>query len=111
MGVAKFKISTEPPSVVINDQDVTNILSRITVDMRPQRPAEIFVEMKQGEGTIEGDGVVNIVRAGTDLVEWIRKLNPLQIERLLLEEQSGFGGSTMGEAVVAVLMGLASSGD
>lgn len=114
MGLTPFEIVLPagglPAKIVIDGTDVSNNVSRVTVDMHASdRIPKVFLEMP-GEGVLQGEGIVTQVvqvesqQDQRELMEaFLANLDPDLLESAALEKCGGLGGFRTGEAFLEVL--------
>lgn len=70
---------------------------------------KVYLELL-GYGTIEGEGIVHVVKGGSDIGEWLSQIDPDELEKAALDRMGGFGSPSTGAAVLEVLRGWAGGG-
>lgn len=100
------------PEIEVDGKRVSNARS-VAVKAEVGEATKVYVELV-GEGTIEGEGIVHVVRDGVDtrdtLTDWLAQIDPAELETAALARMGGLGGGTTGEAVLDVLRGWAGGG-
>lgn len=117
MGLSRFSIDVGAGGrghVLINGEDVADRVRRVTVDSVASEVPKIYLEM-QGEGHIEGEGIVNVVQDLDQrqvVAEFLGNLDPGSLESAALFKMGGLGeGLTTGEAFLEVLKEYARGDD
>ena len=106
MGLARFSVEMHmgrAPKVRVNDECV-RAGPAVMLDHEQSAVPRLALELA-GEGTIEGEGIVEVVRESNE-VDYLRaflaNLDPTQMERAALE-QLHQGAETNGQAFLAAL--------
>lgn len=110
MGLARFQLDLQPGAqrIVVNDQEVADVVSVQVHAGAADVPHVVIV--KRGEGTIEGEGIVQVQpeveNAKAQVLAWLEALDGDQLERQALDQQ-GWGSGGLGNEILSVLKQLA----
>lgn len=103
-------VSGPGSSIEVDGQPVKNVRS-IAVKAEVGEATKLYVEMI-GEGTIEGEGVVHVVRDDnrSTVADWLANIDPDELEKAALDHMGGLAGGSTGAAFLDVLRGWAGGG-
>jgi len=117
MGLTPFDISLAPGEgrVVVDGQDVSSRVTRVTIDAPAGEIPKVFLELN-GQGTLEGEGIVHIVKdqdMREIVAEFISNVDPSALEAAALEKLGGGLSAPMstGEAFLEALKGYVRGDD
>lgn len=82
-----------PGRVEINGQDVSDVVEAFSVTSQPGMVPVLTVSLRAGERLLEGEGIVEVLREGEDLIAFLRSVDA----ELLAKEAFGrleYGGGT-----------------
>lgn len=84
--------------------DVASVAVKTSTD----EPTRLYLELT-GAGTIEGDGIVHVVKPAirAAVADWLAAIDPEELEKAALDRMSGFGGGSTGASMLEVLRGWA----
>jgi hypothetical protein len=109
---ANFQVqlgSTGSESVVVNDQDVTDVVDAVSIFAQEGAPPVVRLGLKPGVevGAISGVGVVEVQPAGgggaDDVGRWLGAIDFAELERVVLE-RSQFSTMSSGGSPIAVAL-------
>lgn len=89
--------------IEIDGKPVLNATS-IAVKTAIGEVTKVYVEML-GEGTVEGEGIVHVVRDGTadSIAAWLAQIDPDELEKATLERFGLLGDGSVGASMLEVL--------
>lgn len=71
---------------------------------------KVYIELVAG-GTLEGEGIVHVVKDGTTAVaDWLAMIDPDELEQAALAGMGALSGLSTGAAMLEVLRGWAGGG-
>ncbi len=112
MASARFSIKVDPVGfgqVTVNGEDVTDRTQGFRVESAQGQPSFLTL-YTSGQGTIQGEGVVQVVEYHEDeaavIKDFLKKLDAKVIEKIALE-RTGWGSASLVGEVFAVLANIA----
>lgn len=94
--------------IEVDGKPVTNAVS-VAVKAEVGHVTKLYLELV-GDGTIEGEGIVHVVKPGPNVGEWLSHIDPDELEKAALDRMGGLDGGSTGAAMLAVLRGWAGGG-
>lgn len=85
---ARFEVTAEPigGQIVVNGADVTSLVRRAVIELSAEQPTRLGLELKSGaEGTVVGEGVVEVVRPGESVADWLAAVDAAALRARVLE--------------------------
>lgn len=110
MGLTPFDISLAPGEgkVLVDGKDVSDKVAGLTIEAAPGEIPKVFLQL-HGEGTVEGEGVVHVVKdqdMREIVAEFIANVDPSALEADALARMGGLGATmTTGQAFLEALKG------
>jgi hypothetical protein len=102
-------------TIILDGQDVSNLLSRVTVDLAPKQAPQVFLELATTvlPEAIECQAVVRIVQIVAEepakaMLKFLENIDADELDRCILESMGGLGeAQTYGTVCLDVLRGWA----
>lgn len=115
MSLTPFRVVLPPTlggdaTVELDGRDVTKdvTLRSVAVQGSPRDVTTVWLEIA-GEGTIEGEGIVHVARAGQEpevIRAFLDRIDPGELERISLEQFDDPAVATTGQAFLAALKAM-----
>lgn len=105
----KFHVNAMPNGmtyVQVDGHDLTGQVMALAFDSAPGQSPVLSLHMPVN-GELEGEGIIQVIKPGNNVAEFLRQLDPLAIEQEALNSMQWGDGGSVGAAIMTLLIHLA----